>query len=170
MRTPKRFTAPVSSAQRVSSGEAANHMSKNHTKNLFAQRFRVVLVGDDERFTYALGELLQSAGLSVVVANTAAQALAELDRPGRRVLLADLAAVHLQGVETVVALRDKLTAVPTVAISSMPNIAQHCAALGIRHHLAQPFRFGQLMDLLELAARPSVSSTTYAAVGAALAE
>jgi CheY-like chemotaxis protein len=145
-------------------------MSKNHPKNLFAQRFRVVLVGDDERFTYALGELLQSAGLSVVVANTAAQALFELDRPGRRVLLCDLAAVHLQGVETVVALRNSRTAVPTVAISSMPNIVQHCAALGIRHHLAQPFRFGQLMDLLELAARPSVSATTYAAVSATLAE
>jgi CheY-like chemotaxis protein len=145
-------------------------MSKNHHKNLFAQRFRVVLVGDDERFTYALGELLQSAGLSVVVANTAAQGLAELDRPGRRVLLVDLAAVHLQGVETVIALRGRRTAVPTVAISSMPNIVQHCAALGIRHHLAQPFRFGQLMDLLELAARPSVATATYATVSAALAE
>lgn len=145
-------------------------MSTNHTKNLFAQRFRVVLVGDDERFTYALGELLQSAGLHVVVTNTAAQCLAEIDRPGRRVLLCDLAATHMQGVEAVVSLRNARVSVPTVAISSMPNIAQHCAALGIRHHLAQPFRFGQLMDLLELAARPSIAPATYSAVSVALAE
>lgn len=145
-------------------------MSTNHSKNLFAQCFRVVLVGDDERFTYALGELLQSANVPVVVCTTAALALAELDRPGRRVLLCDLAATHMQGVETVVALRGRRSHVPTVAISSMPNIAQHCSALGIRHHLAQPFRFGQLMDLLDLAARPSVAPSTFSAVSAALAE
>lgn len=160
--------------QLTSFGGALNlPMSTDRTniKNLFAQRFRVVLVGDDERFTFALGELLQSAGLAVAVANTPAQALAELDRPGRRVLLCDLAATNMQGVETVVTLRSRRTPVPTVAISSMPNIAQHCAALGIRHHLAQPFRFGQLMDLLELAARPAtVAPSTYSAVSAALAE
>lgn len=76
----------------------------------------------------------------------------------------------MQGVETVVTLRNRRTSVPTVAISSMPNIAQHCAALGIRHHLSQPFRFGQLMDLLELAARPSVASSTFSVVSAALAK
>ena len=145
-------------------------MSTIRTKNLFAQRFRGVLVGDDERFTYALGELLQSAGLTVVVANTTVQALAELDRPGRPVLLCDLAATEMQGIETVVALRNRRSSVPTVAISSMPNIAQHCAALCIHHHLAQPFRFGQLMDLLELAARPSVAPATYSAVSVALSE
>lgn len=145
-------------------------MPTPRTKNLFAQRFRVVLVGDDERFTYALGELLQSAGLTVAVTTTAAQCLAELDRPGRRVLLCDLAATHMQGVESVVTLRGRGMSVPTVAISSMPNIVQHCAALGIRHHLAQPFRFGQLMDLLELAARPSVAPSTFSVVSAALAE
>ena len=145
-------------------------MFTHRTKNLFAQRFRVVLVGDEERFTYALGELLQSAGLTVVVANTCAQALAELDRPGRRVLLCDLAATQMQGVETVVTLRSRRRSVPTVAISSMPNIVQHCAALGIRHHLAQPFRFGQLMDLLDLADRPTVAPSTYSVVSAALSE
>ena len=76
----------------------------------------------------------------------------------------------MQGVETVVSVRKHRITVPTVAISSMPNIAQHCTALGIRHHLAQPFRFGQLMDLLELAARPSVSPSTFRSVSAALAE
>ena len=125
------------------------------SKNLFAQRYRVVLLGDDDRFTYALGELLQSAGHTVVVVTRAADALAELDRPGRKVLLADLAAMQMQGVEAVVALRRRGQPVPVVAISSMPNVAQHCASLGVKHHLAQPFRLGQLLDLLETAAKPA---------------
>lgn len=145
-------------------------MMIQRNKNLFAQRFRVVLIGDDDRFTHALGELLQSAGYAVAVTTTADQCLAELDRSGRRVLIADLAATQMQGVETVLSLRDRRSTVPTVAISSMPNIAQHCAALGVRHHLAQPFRFGQLIDLLESVARPSVSPATVGAVSLALAE
>lgn len=145
-------------------------MMIQRAKNLFAQRFRVVLVGDDDRFTHALGELLQSAGYVVAVTTTAAEALAEVDRPGRRVMIADLAATQMQGVETILTLRDRRAHVPTVAISSMPNIAQHCAALGVRHHLAQPFRFGQLIDLLDLAARPAVAPATAGAVSAALAE
>lgn len=145
-------------------------MMIQRTKNLFAQRFRVVLVGDDDRFTHALGELLQSAGYTVAVTTTAEQCLAELDRPGRRVLIGDLAATQMQGVETIITLRDQRAGVPVVAISSMPNIAQHCAALGVRHHLAQPFRFGQLIDLLEVAARPAVSPAVSSAVSIALAE
>ena len=145
-------------------------MDLQRSKNLFAQRYRVVLLGDDDRFTHALGELLQSAGHPVVVTTSAPDALDELERSGRKVLLCDLAALQMQGVEALVTLRARRQTVPTVAISSMPNVAQHCAALGVKHHLEQPFRLGQLLDLLDLAVRPAPSRPVVRSSGSLFAD
>jgi len=108
----------------------------------------VVLVGDDDSFTHNLAELLESVGHPVRIAVSARMALAEIASLSRPVVVCDLGASRMQAVELSLALRARGLEVPLVAISSMPNIEQHCRALGIARYLAQPFRLGALLDLV----------------------
>jgi DNA-binding response OmpR family regulator len=120
---------------------------------LFASKSQhgVVLVGDDDNFTLGLMSLLETAGVTVRMAVSARMALAELDHGGMDVVLCDLGASRMQAVELALALRARDTSPPIVAISSMPNIAQHCQALGVSFYLPQPFRFRELLDVLDKA-------------------
>ncbi len=108
----------------------------------------VVLVGDDDSFTHSLAELLEGVGHPVRIAVSARMALAEITRLSRPVVVCDLGASRMQAVELSLALRARGLEVPMVAISSMPNIDQHCRALGISRYIAQPFRLGSLLDLV----------------------
>ncbi len=111
-----------------------------------------MLVGDDDAFTLGLMDLLETAGVNVRMAVSARTALDQLARGGTDVVLCDLGASKMQAVELAIALRSKGTAPPIVAISSMPNIAQHCQSLGVEYYLPQPFRFRELLDVLGKAA------------------
>lgn len=108
----------------------------------------VVLVGDDDGFTHNLAELLESVGHPVRIAVSAKMALAELPQLTRPVVVCDLGATRMQAVELCLALRARAMDAPLIAISSMPNIQQHCRALGITRYLPQPFRLGALLDLI----------------------
>lgn len=108
----------------------------------------VVLVGDDDAFTRHLASLIDRSGHPCRVAPTAAEALTLAAAPVTPVLVLDLSSSKMQSVEVALALRNRRYAPPVVAISSMPNVAQHCAALGIKHGLGQPFALGDLLDLL----------------------
>ncbi len=117
----------------------------------FTKRPTVVLVGDDDSFTHGLAEMLQGSGVSVRIAATPKLAMVELESLPRATVLCDLGASNMQAVELVLELHERGFTVPVVAISSMPNIAQHCRALGLHQYLAQPFRLGELLDLLDRA-------------------
>lgn len=114
----------------------------------------VVLVGDDDSFTHGLAEMLEGAGVAVRVAVSARMALVEADALSEPVMVCDLGASKMQAVELSLLMRARGLVMPVVAISSMPNIQQHCKALGIRHFLAQPFRLGELLDVIERLAEP----------------
>jgi DNA-binding response OmpR family regulator len=74
----------------------------------------------------------------------------------------------MHAVEFALSLRGRSPRVPALAISSMPNLSQHCKALGVRHWLAQPFRLGELLDVLDrLTRRPIPLVTRVTARGTA---
>ncbi len=115
---------------------------------------RVLLVGDEEPFLHRLGELFSATRHRVVESYDARAALAAVGEGAVDVIVCDLGASRLQAIATALALRalgDE--APPLVMISSMPNLAQHCAALRVEHFLAQPFRFSRLVDLTASLAR-----------------
>lgn len=130
------------------------------------RRPEIVLVGDDDAFLHGLAELLEDSGYPMRMAVSAPLALVEIDRGGVDVVLCDLGASQMQSVEVALALRTRgeRGAPPVVAISSMPNIAQHCQTLGVRHFLAQPFRLRELTDILD-----ALGAATSARSGAHLA-
>lgn len=126
----------------------------------------VVLVGDDDTFTRHLASLIERSGHPTRVAPTAAEALALAAAPVKPVVVLDLSASKMQSVEVALALRGKRHAPPVVAISSMPNVAQHCAALGIAHGLGQPFALGDLLELLRKLAPEAPASVPFRAASA----
>ncbi len=111
---------------------------------------RVLLVGDDDPFVRRLADLFAAAGHLARPVFDARAAVAAVGRGAVDVVVCDLGATRLQSIATVLALRafgDE--APPAVVVSSMPNVAQHCGALGVEHFLAQPFRFVRLLEVAE---------------------
>lgn len=118
---------------------------------------RIVLVADDDAFSQNLVFLLEGSGCAVDLAVSSRMAGALLERHHDAVVILDLNAQQMHSVEFAIALRKRGGRTPTVAISSMPNLAQHCRALGVRHWLAQPFRLGELLETLDRVARRPVT-------------
>lgn len=118
---------------------------------------RVVLVADDDAFSQNLVSLLEESGCQVELAVSARMAGSLLERHHNALVILDLNAQQMHAVEFALSLRKRGMRVPTLAISSMPNLAQHCRALGVRHWLAQPFRLGELLDTLDRLARRPVT-------------
>jgi DNA-binding response OmpR family regulator len=117
-------------------------------------RFRVLLVGDDEPFLRTLDELFASHGFPTRLAFDPRTAIARVGNGHAEVVVCDLGATRLQSIATVLALRQLgEDAPPVVAVSAMPNLAQHCHALHIDHFLGQPFRFSRLRELVERVGR-----------------
>jgi DNA-binding response OmpR family regulator len=113
-------------------------------------RFRVLLVGDDEPFLHTLDELFASHGFPTRMAFDPRTAIVRVGNGHADVLVCDLGATRLQSIATVLALRQLGDdAPPVVAVSAMPNLAQHCRALRLEHFLARPFRFSHLRTLVE---------------------
>ena len=115
----------------------------------------MILVADDDGFSQNLSKLLEDSGFAVDLAVSARMAGALLERHHDAAVILDLNAQRMHAVEFALALRGRSPRVPALAISSMPNLSQHCKALGVRHWLAQPFRLGELLELLDrLTRRP----------------
>lgn len=122
---------------------------------------RVVLVADDDAFSQNLVSLLEDSGCHVELAVSARMAGSLLERHHDALVILDLNAQQMHGVEFALALRQRGGRTPALAISSMPNLAQHSRALGVRHWLAQPFRLGELLDTLDrIARRPTTLAPT----------
>lgn len=129
---------------------------------------RVILVADDDGFSQNLAKLLEDSGFGVDLAVSARMAGALLERHHDAVVILDLNAQRMHAVEFALSLRGRSPRVPALAISSMPNLSQHCKALGVRHWLAQPFRLGELLDVLDrLTRRPIPLVNRITARGAA---
>lgn len=108
----------------------------------------VVLVGDDDAPTVALAESLERVGYPVRMAVSARMALSEIVR-GAEAIVCDLGASQMHSIEVLLCLRRFLAPPPVVVVSAMPNAAQHCQTLGVKHFLEHPFRLSELTMLLD---------------------
>lgn len=109
----------------------------------------VVYVCDDDVFSRQLAGWLEESGVRVRRAFSAEEALYARSFDPCAGLLVDLSSTEMQGIDAVMRLREEGDDAPVVAFSSLPNVAQHCDALGLRHFIGQPFRLGDLVALIE---------------------
>jgi signal transduction histidine kinase/DNA-binding response OmpR family regulator len=113
----------------------------------------VLLVDDDMRNTYALGNLLRKYGMNVILADNGEVALQRLEKAATVDLaLMDIMMPVMDGLEAIRRIRqmgrhDKL---PIIALTAkaMPEDRQKCLEVGANDYLAKPVRIEDLVSSL----------------------
>jgi CheY-like chemotaxis protein len=112
---------------------------------------RILLIDDNEAFRRPMGEILQRAGYEVESAPEGRAALNLYRRQAFDLVITDLIMPGMEGVETILALRQLAPALKIIAVSGggrldaqdyLP-IAEH---LGANKTLAKPFSAHALLD------------------------
>jgi CheY-like chemotaxis protein len=115
-------------------------------------RSTILVVDNDFRNTFALSALLER-GYIVVVADSGAEALAELEgSPDIDVVLMDIMMPAMDGYETMRAIRaiDRLNAVPIIALTGkvMPGERERCIDAGANDYIPKPVDSAELVAAL----------------------
>jgi CheY-like chemotaxis protein len=128
-------------------------------------RSKILVVDDDFRNTFALSALLER-GHIVLVADSGAEALAELEgSPDIDVVLMDIVMPIMDGYETMRAIRavDRFNAIPIIAVTGkvMPGERERCIDSGANDYVPKPVDsaelFAALRPWLSTAAQPTAA-------------
>jgi PAS domain S-box-containing protein len=114
----------------------------------------VMVVEEEQDTRYRLGEAVQLHGASVILASSAAEALAELNHQRPDVLVSDVAIRDMDGYQLIHAIRAEMPAelkeIPAVALSEFAGADDEKKSLqaGYRAHLSKPVAVQDLVTIL----------------------
>jgi CheY-like chemotaxis protein len=116
---------------------------------------RVLVVDDDVRNIFALGSVLERHGMSVVTAQTGAEAVATLQNTADiSIVLMDIMMPEMDGYQTMHLIRQRpaLRRLPIVALTAkaMKGDREKCLDAGASDYLAKPVNTDQLLATLRL--------------------
>jgi len=111
----------------------------------------VLLVDDDMRNTYALGNLLRKYGMNVILADNGEVALQRLEKAVTvDVALMDIMMPVMDGFETIRRIREtgRHDHLPIIALTAkaMPEDRQRCLDVGANDYLSKPVRIEELVN------------------------
>jgi CheY-like chemotaxis protein len=121
---------------------------------------KVLLADDDMRTVYALSATLRSKGVTVLVADTGAAALATLDaHPEVDAVLMDIMMPEMDGYEATRRIRkqERFGAIPIIALTAkaMKGDRERCLEAGATDYLPKPVDADRLLRMLHDLVRPS---------------
>jgi CheY-like chemotaxis protein len=125
---------------------------------------RILVVEDDPDALELLAMLLEQSGAEVATADTAAAAMAELDRSVPDVILCDITMPDQDGYEFIRAVRQRPRerggAVPAAALTAHARAEDRRASLaaGFQGHLTKPVDPSDLARFLAAMARPGAAA------------
>ncbi|MEX2138099.1 MAG: HAMP domain-containing protein [Pirellulales bacterium] len=116
---------------------------------------KVLLVDDDVRGTYALANLLERHGMSVVYADNGKRAIEELENtPDIEVVLMDMMMPEMSGYDAIRTIRgmDRFRSLPIIAITAkaLKGDREECIQAGASDYVSKPVDTDQLMSLLRV--------------------
>lgn len=123
----------------------------------------VLIIEDDPILLRALGHWFQIAGCRVMTAQDGDEGLAKFDRLRPDIVVTDILMPNREGVETILAMKQKAPEVNILAISGggmvgSDEILDLARRLGADAVLAKPFRSGEVLGAVrDLAAQPAPS-------------
>ena len=110
----------------------------------------VLVIEDNAELRHYLRLALESQGYEVVTADNGRTALPYLEGHGVDVVLTDIYMPEMDGIETILELRQRFPSVRVIAMSGKP--ATHLPVmeeLGAAHVLKKPFAVDELLGALE---------------------
>jgi len=127
---------------------------QTENKPEFLDGLTVMVVEDEQDTRCMLGEAVQLHGASVMLASSAAEALAQLNHHKPDVLVSDIAMPDMDGYQLINAIRAELPAeskdIPAVALSAFAGAEDRKKSLqaGYRAHLSKPVAVQDLVSVL----------------------
>ena len=124
------------------------------SKSQFLDGLTVMVVEDEQDTRCMLGEAVQVHGASVILASSAAEALAQLNRERPDILVSDVAMPDMDGYQLIHAIREELPSelkdIPAVALSAFAGVEDRKKSLqaGYRAHLSKPVAVQDLVSTL----------------------
>jgi len=127
---------------------------QNENKPEFLDGLTVMVVEDEQDTRSRLCEAVKLHGASVILASSAAEALAQLNRQKPDVLVSDVAMRDMDGYQLIHAIRAELPAeskdIPAVALSTFDSAEDREKSIqaGYRAHLSKPVAVQDLVSIL----------------------
>jgi CheY-like chemotaxis protein len=158
LKTP--LTSTLAWTRRMASEEMGPSQRRRAVEAIELAGIRVLLVDDDEDMRAAAGAVLEHHGAEVTAVDSAAAALAALERSRPNVLLSDLSMPGESGYDLIRQVTARDATLPVGALTAFANEDDRKRALaaGFRMHLAKPFEAQALVKAVAtLAGRPLAS-------------
>lgn len=127
---------------------------KKESKAEYLNGMTVMVIEDEQDTRCMLGEAIQLYGASVILASSAAEALAELNHQKPDVLVSDIAMPDMDGYQLIHAIRAELPSeckeIPAVALSASASASDRKRSLeaGYLAHLSKPIAVQDLVSIL----------------------
>ena len=115
----------------------------------------ILIIDDDPLLRAIAGEMLMSAGYTVLEAEDGVAGQATLDVAPIDLIITDMLMPEMDGVESIMAIRRKRPSTPVIAISAgsrhqpSGDLLRLAAALGANATLSKPLKRGELLALVE---------------------
>jgi len=110
-----------------------------------------LVIDDDPLFRSMIERILVASGFTVTLAEDGRPALRQAREHKPDIVITDILMPEMEGVETILQLREIDAALPILAISggwceSQPNLLKLISRLGATETLAKPFRAAALLE------------------------
>jgi CheY-like chemotaxis protein len=115
----------------------------------------ILIIDDDPLMRAIAGEMLMSAGYTVLEAEDGAAGMATLDVAPVDLIITDMLMPEMDGVESIMSIRRKRPGVPVIAISAgarhqpAGDLLRLAVALGAAAALPKPLTRAELLPLVE---------------------
>jgi DNA-binding response OmpR family regulator len=112
---------------------------------------KVLLVDDEEEFTAALAERLETRGLSVTVASSGEEALAIIGESGFDAVVLDMMMPGMDGMETLTRMLTERPNLQIIMLTGHAQLAQGIAAVkaGAMDYVEKPIAMPELLKKIE---------------------
>jgi len=120
----------------------------------------VLLIEDDTDLRFSLAGILQHAGHQAFEASDGKRGLALVDEKHPDLVVSDIVMAEMEGISTILALREKHMQLPILAISGNPFYLNNAEQLGANASLLKPFSSETFLETVNCLLRNPVVSET----------
>jgi CheY-like chemotaxis protein len=110
---------------------------------------RILLVEDEPHIRHLVSSILRQMGHQISEADNGLTALELFRNTSPDLVMTDLTMPQMDGLELIEKLNQENPDLPIIAMSAYPDQMTQARQKGVRHFLAKPFAYKQLVDVVQ---------------------